>query len=156
VAVERSAAQMLQWSWWRRWHQAWAAWHHARRRAAVLAPQPLDGAPPQGPAVAAGAEAGREAASTEATIAQVWARLEPLLPVRRRAGRQIVHDRRQILEAIVYVLQTDCGWSNIPSRYPPWKTVQAQFVVWRNTGTWDRIWQGVPPPGPRPLEELQL
>jgi len=83
-------------------------------------------------------------------------RLQPLLPSPRRAGRQIVHDRRQILEAMVYVMQTDCGWSNLPSRFPPWKTVHDHYATWRKTGIWAHIWAGIPTPGPRPLEQLQL
>lgn len=95
-------------------------------------------------------------ADPTAILAQVWARLEPLLPIPRRSGRQIVHDRRQILEAIVYVMQTDCGWSGLPSRFPPWKTVHDHYVTWRKAGIWDHIWDGIAPPGPRPLEQLQL
>ena len=33
VAVERTAGTVLRWSGWRRWHQAWARYHHYRRRA---------------------------------------------------------------------------------------------------------------------------
>jgi hypothetical protein len=94
--------------------------------------------------------------SAEHTIARVWARLEPLLPLSRRSGHPIVYDRRQILEAIVYVMQTDCGWSNLPSRFPPWKTVHDQYVAWRKAGIWRQIWADIKPPGPRPLEKLQL
>lgn len=83
-----------------------------------------------------------------ATVAQVWACLQPLLPPPRRSGRQIVHDRRQIREAMVYVMQTDCGWSHLPSGFPPWKTVHEQYVTWRKTGIWAQIWAGIAPPGP--------
>lgn len=112
--------------------------------------------PPNTPIVATASAERHDEVSTATTIAQVWARLEPFLPTPVRGRRPLVHDRRMILEAIVYVMQTDCGWCNIPSRYPPWKTVHEQFVIWRNTGVWDQIWHGLTPPGPRPLEELQL
>jgi len=85
-------------------------------------------------------------------LAAVWTRLAARLPAPRRSGRQPVYDRQHILEAIVYVLQTDCGWSALPSRFPPWKTVHDQFVAWRKAGIWHQIWQGLTPPGPRPLE----
>src|SRR5262245_34812663 len=32
AVVERSATSILQWSRWRRWHQAWARYYHHRRR----------------------------------------------------------------------------------------------------------------------------
>lgn len=89
-------------------------------------------------------------------LAVVWARLEPLLPATRRAGRQPVYERREILAAIVYVMQTDCGWKELPSRYPPWKTVHEQFVAWRKAGIWSEIWKGLKPPRPCPLDQLQL
>jgi len=53
-------------------------------------------------------------------------------------------------------MQTDCGWSNLPSRFPPWKTVHDHYATWRKTGIWAHIWAGIPTPGPRPLEQLQL
>lgn len=157
LRVERQSSQILAWSWWRRGHQAVAAWYHARRRAAALpAPPPCpDPVPPAVPPDAV-AVAHPVAVSLEEILAQVWARLEPLLPLPRRSGRQRVHDRRHILEAIVYVMQTDCGWNAIPSRFPPWKTVHDHYVTWRKEGIWAQIWAGIPLPEPRPVEQLQL
>ena len=171
VAVERQAAQILQWSWWRRGHQAWAAYHHGRRRAELLPPVAVEiavaqiepepagvevvEAPTEGTSMAEVAETPAEGTLAD-TLARVWARLEPLLPAQRRAGRQIVHDRRHILEAIVYVMHTDCGWSALPSRFPPWKTVHDHYVTWRKTGIWAQIWAGIRLPGARPLDQLQL
>jgi hypothetical protein len=153
VAGKREADAILHWSWWRRWHQAWAAWHHTRRRAAALPDPPAlpDPAPTAAPPADIAVET-PTGATLEAILAQVWARLEPLLPILRRSGRQQVHDRRHILEAIVYVMQTDCGWNAIPSRFPPWKTVHTQYVTWRTAGIWTTIWAGITPPGPRLLE----
>jgi hypothetical protein len=151
---ERQATQILHWSGWRRWHQAWAAWHHTRRRTAAP-PAVGERSPPSGTtwaANAAGATIPPAPADAAETVARVWARLQPLLPSSPRSGRRIVHNRRHILEAIVYVMQTDCGWNKLPSRFPPWKTVHNQYIAWRKTGIWDRIWAGITPPGPRLLE----
>ena len=84
----------------------------------------------------------------------VWNRLEPLLPPERRVGHPYDHSRRLVLEAIVYVMQTDCGWQHLPSHFPPWKTVYAQLRQWRKTGIWAKIWSGLDTPFP--TEELQL
>jgi len=127
LAVERSAEAILQWSGWRRWHQAWARYHHYQRRRVVAA------LPPSSPAAEPQVD----------VIDVVWQRLEGLLPVEQRTGRPYDHDRRVILEAIVYVMQTDCGWAALPSRFPPWKTVYWQFSQWRKTGIWDQIWAGL-------------
>jgi len=145
VVVERSAALVVGWSWWRRWHQAWARYYHRRRQERRLSEPPPQGqggsAPP--------AELGQaEAVQDEVEI--VWKRLEPLLPPDKRAGHPYDHPRRLILEAIVYVMRTNCGWQHLPSQFPPWKTVYSQFAHWRKTGIWDTIWAGLHQPKPLP------
>lgn len=84
----------------------------------------------------------------------VWQRLEPLLPPVGRLGRPYDHDRRLVLEAIVHVMETDCGWRNLPSHFPPWQTVYAQLAQWRQRGIWNTIWAGLAQP--HPGGELQL
>ena len=81
-------------------------------------------------------------------IEVVWSRLEPLLPPAHRVGHPYDYARRLVLEAIVYVMQTDCGWRNLPSRFPPWQTVYSQLSQWRKTGIWDTIWSGLEQPSP--------
>ena len=44
LLVERSAAAILRWSWWRRTHQAWARYYHYRRRAEQSAERSFPGA----------------------------------------------------------------------------------------------------------------
>ena len=70
----------------------------------------------------------------------VWRRLELLLPSAHRLGRPYGSERRLVLEAIVYVKRTGCGWWNLPSRFPPWQSVYAQFVRWQESGIWGTIW----------------
>jgi Putative transposase of IS4/5 family (DUF4096) len=105
---------------WRCWHQAWARYYHYRRR---------DGAgEQQHPPVAPASAAARQLDVTEV----VWSRLEPLLPPLRRVGHPYDYSRRLVLDAIVHVMQTDCGWRNLPSHFPPWQTVYTQ----RDGGHW--------------------
>jgi putative transposase len=84
----------------------------------------------------------------------VWRRLEPLLPEAQRVGRPYDYSRRLVLEAIVYVMQTECGWRALPSSFPPWQTVYAQLAQWRKKGIWDKIWSGFDKP--HSTEQLQL
>lgn len=84
----------------------------------------------------------------------VWSRLERLLPPKERTGRPYAYHRRLVLEAIVYVKQTNCGWQHLPSRFPPWQTVYSQLARWRESGIWDKIWAGLDQVPPIP--ELQL
>ena len=127
VSVDHGVTAILAWSTWRRWHQAWARYHHYRRRADQT-PAP----PPESPAAGAGPEA--------PLIAQVWARLTPLLPDSIRTGRPYAYDRRVVLEAIIYVMVSGCGWHALPARFPSWQTVYSQFRQWQKLGIWDTIW----------------
>jgi hypothetical protein len=142
LAVERSVAALLRWSSWRRWHQAWARYYHYRARAESGAGQLVEQTPQT------------EADQPTSVIEVVWCRLEPLLPPQRRVGHPYDYSRRLVLDAIVHVMQTDCGWRHLPSHFPPWQTVYAQLVQWRKTGIWDTIWSGLDQP--HPTDELQL
>ena len=145
VVVERNAKLIVQWSWWRRWHQAWAGFYHRRRQERKQSEPP--------PQVQGASEPSDEMSSAEPPqdeIEVVWKRLEPLLPPDKRTGRPYGHPRRLVLEAIVYVMRTNCGWGNLPSQFPPWQTVYSQFTQWRKTGIWDTIWAGLEQPKPLP------
>jgi len=143
LTVERSATAILRWSWWRRWHQAWARFYHQRRRAGAAA------GPRSAPATAPPARV-----PPEDVLDVVWKRLAPLLPPAHRVGRPYTHDRRVVLAAIVYVMRTDCGWQHLPGRFPPWQTVYSQLTQWRKTGIWAKMWSGLDQP--HPTDELQL
>ena len=115
---------MLRWSAWRRWHQAWARYHHYRRRA------------DQTPALPPAPEVGPPTTDLDG----LWERLEPLLPRGKRTGRPYDHDRRVILAAILHVMETGCSWHALPERFPPWQTVYTQLRRWQELGIWNQIW----------------
>jgi putative transposase of IS4/5 family DUF4096 len=144
LAAERSAAAILRWSTWRRWHQAWARYYHYRQR--------QESAPVRNGS--GDEEPQAQQAATVDVLDVVWRRLEPLLPPRRRVGHPYDYSRRLVLEAIVHVMETDCGWRNLPSHFPPWQTVYTQLSQWRQRGIWDTIWAGLTQP--LPTNELQL
>ena len=65
--------------------------------------------------------------------------LEPHLPVPKATGRPRIHNRREILDAVFYVLRRGCPWRLLPHDFPPWKTVFHYFRAWRIDGTWERV-----------------
>ncbi len=75
---------------------------------------------------------------TDLTDAQ-WAILEPLVPAAKLGGRPVAHTRREIVDAILYVLRGGGAWRLLPHDFPPWQTVYHYFRVWRLDGTWERI-----------------
>jgi len=81
----------------------------------------------------------RKAYQTDLSDAE-WACLEVHLPAApETTGRPRLHDIREILDAIFYVLRSGCAWRLLPNDFPPWKTVYHYFRLWRLDGTWERI-----------------
>ena len=72
---------------------------------------------------------------------QQWALIEPLLPEAPAgpAGRPAEHEKREIVNAILYINRAGCSWRMLPKDFPPWKTVYWYFQRWRKDGTVDRI-----------------
>ena len=40
-----------------------------------------------------------------------------------------------------YGVKTGCQWRQLPSDFPPWKTVHEHFRAWRDSRVWERIGQ---------------
>jgi transposase len=80
----------------------------------------------------------RRAYPTDLTDAQ-WALLEPLVPAPKPGGRPAKHPRREIVNAMLYVLRGGIAWRLLPHEYPPWQTVYDYFRQWRIDGTWETI-----------------
>jgi putative transposase len=74
-----------------------------------------------------------------------WEIVRPLLPKRKPSapGHPIEVDRRELLDAILYLLRTGCGWRYLPHDFPPWGTVSSQFHRWRKAGLWEQIHHAV-------------
>ena len=70
---------------------------------------------------------------------QQWQILDSLVPPVKWGGRPADYERREIVNAILYVLRTGCQWRALPHDLPPWKTVYTYFRVWRLDGTWKHI-----------------
>src|SRR3954447_25684376 len=70
---------------------------------------------------------------------QQWELLAPFFPRRpRRRGGQW-RDDRQMLNAILWRLNTGAPWRDLPERYGPWQTVYDRFSKMRQSGLLDRI-----------------
>ena len=67
-----------------------------------------------------------------------WQLLEPLLPPPKPGGRPAKYPRREVVNAIRYVLRTGCPWRMLPHDLPPWRTAFHYFRTWRRDGTWQR------------------
>lgn len=68
-----------------------------------------------------------------------WERVRPLVPPVKAGGRPASVPRRELLNAILYILRSGCPWRMLPHDFPPWSTVYHYFRRWRLDGTWERI-----------------
>lgn len=68
-----------------------------------------------------------------------WRLVEPLLPPPKAGGRPESHPRREIVNAILYLVRTGCAWRMLPREFPPWQTVYWYFAAWRDDGTLVRL-----------------
>ncbi|RBQ16736.1 IS5 family transposase [Spongiactinospora rosea] len=67
-----------------------------------------------------------------------WALIEPLLPVAScrtpRGGRPEAHPRRDIVDAIRYLVDSGCKWRSLPADFPPFQAVYGFFARWARAG----------------------
>ena len=80
----------------------------------------------------------RKRSATDLTDEE-WAILEPLVPPPKLGGRPAKWSRREILNAVFYVLRSGEAWRLLPHEFPPWQTVYHYARLWRIDGAWERI-----------------
>ncbi|GAA3629486.1 IS5 family transposase [Nonomuraea rosea] len=68
-----------------------------------------------------------------------WELIEPLLPEPNTGGRPEKHPRREIVNAIVYVVRSGCPWRYLPTDLPPWQTVYWYFQQWEAAGVTETL-----------------
>jgi putative transposase len=68
-----------------------------------------------------------------------WHRLAPLVPKPKAGGRPPKYPRREILNAILYLVRAGCTWRLLPHEFPSWRIVYHYFRHWRLQGVWKRI-----------------
>jgi transposase len=77
---------------------------------------------------------------------QLWSRIEPILPKRKRRfrypGRKAVSDRAA-LTVILFVLKTGIGWEYLPQEMGcgSGMTCWRRLRDWQKAGVWDKIHQ---------------
>lgn len=80
----------------------------------------------------------RRAYPSDLTDAQ-WELIASLVPASKPGGRPAAIQRRELVNAMLYVLHTGCPWRALPHDLPHWSTVYDYFQQWRDAGVWDKI-----------------
>jgi putative transposase len=72
-----------------------------------------------------------------------WQILAPLVPVGGTrpgiGGRPVSYPRRDVVDAIRYVVRTGWQWDALPVDFPPAPLVKHYFATWTADGTLNRI-----------------
>ncbi len=59
-----------------------------------------------------------------------WAAVAPMITDARPGGRPRKGHKREIVEAILYLLRAGCAWRLLPHDFPPWQTVHHHLRRW--------------------------
>ena len=68
-----------------------------------------------------------------------WKLIDPLMPPEKRLTRRRTAKLRSVIDAMLYMVDTDCQWQMLAKEFPPFTTVRHYFYEWRANGIWDRI-----------------
>lgn len=68
-----------------------------------------------------------------------WDLIQHLVPEAKPGGRPEEYPKREILNAIFYLLRSGCSWRMLPHDLPPQRTVYYYFWRWRRDGTWQLL-----------------
>lgn len=68
-----------------------------------------------------------------------WAILKPLIPESDAKTGRPAKCPRQMLNGVLWVLNTGAAWRDLPERFGPWQTVYGYFKTWRASGLFDAI-----------------
>ncbi len=68
-----------------------------------------------------------------------WALVAPLIPPAKRGGRKREVDVREVMNGVLYVLETGCQWRALPKDLPPKSTVHDYLMLWEFDGTLERM-----------------
>jgi len=70
---------------------------------------------------------------------QQWSMIETLIPRADPGGRPRSVEMREVVNGILYLLQTGCSWRHLPHEFPPWGTTHYYYRRFRLDGTWERV-----------------
>ena len=83
------------------------------------------------------AQVTRKPYPSDLTDAQ-WDLLAPFIPEPSPDATRETISRREIVNAILYLLRTGCSWRQMPHDLPNGKTVYHSFRRWKLDGTWEK------------------
>ena len=68
-----------------------------------------------------------------------WDVLKKLVPGESKLGRPARYPKREILNAMFYIVRSGCAWRMLPHDLPPWRICYYYFMKWKEYGLWQKI-----------------
>ena len=68
-----------------------------------------------------------------------WEKIEHFFP----PGNKSKYHKRNLVEAVMYVVKTGCQWRALPHDYPPYSTVYNFYSRAKQKGVWEKVMQFV-------------
>lgn len=65
-----------------------------------------------------------------------WAIIQPLLPP---AGNRSIWEKQELIDAVLYFVDSGCKWRNLPHDLPPYTTVANFYYAAIRSGLWEKI-----------------
>lgn len=75
---------------------------------------------------------------TDLTDAE-WKLIGPMVPEPKMGGRPAKYERRDVVDAIRYVVRSGCAWRLLPHDFPPWNSVFKYFTQWKKAGVFEAM-----------------
>lgn len=72
--------------------------------------------------------------TSDLTDAQ-WEQIKEYFPT----GNKSKYDKRELVNAVLYLVKTGCQWRNFPKDFPNWKAVSMFYYHAQKKGVWDKI-----------------
>lgn len=66
-----------------------------------------------------------------------WEKIEHFFP----SGNKSKYHKRNLVEAVMYVVKTGCQWRALPHDYPPYSTVYNFYSRAKKKGVWEKVMQ---------------
>jgi putative transposase len=70
-----------------------------------------------------------------------WALIADLIPAPNPHPNfpKAIYPRREIVNAILYLLRTGCPWRHLPHDFPTWQLVASYYYKWKAANILDRV-----------------
>jgi len=72
-----------------------------------------------------------------------WFVVSPFIPVSTARTGRPSRDPREMLDGILWILNSGAAWRDLPDAFGPWETVYYYFASWQRTGVFEHILQAL-------------